>query len=84
MVNDISIEEILRSRLAHLFDKVDPTHFNDLHGFVISETEKALFTIVLEKTNGNQLAASRLLGVNRNTLRKKLTEYKLSPTQKSL
>jgi two-component system nitrogen regulation response regulator GlnG len=49
-----------------------PPH--DLHARAISMVERPLFEAVLEKTGGNQLKAAEILGINRNTLRKKITE----------
>jgi DNA-binding protein Fis len=34
--------------------------------------------MVMEETEGNQSDASRMLGINRNTLRKKIRDYKIS------
>ena len=45
-----------------------------IHGRMIRELEKPLITRVLELTRGNQLKAADLLGVNRNTLRKKIRQ----------
>jgi two-component system nitrogen regulation response regulator GlnG len=41
--------------------------------------ERPLFVEVLRETGGNQLRAARLLGINRNTLRKRLTELAIEP-----
>ena len=41
---------------------------------VIAEVEKPLLEVVLKRTGGNQLRAARILGINRNTLRKKIRE----------
>jgi len=41
--------------------------------------ERPLFIEVLRETGGNQLRAARLLGINRNTLRKRLTELAIEP-----
>ena len=41
--------------------------------------ERPLFAEVLRATGGNQLRAARLLGINRNTLRKRLTELTIDP-----
>jgi two-component system, NtrC family, nitrogen regulation response regulator GlnG len=48
-------------------------HAADLHAFALSWVERPLLEFVLERTGGNQLRAAEMLGINRNTLRKKLT-----------
>jgi DNA-binding protein Fis len=53
------------------------TNFN-LYDTILSEVEKALISIVLREANGNQLKTARLLGINRNTLRAKIREYKIT------
>lgn len=45
-----------------------------LHGRVIGEVERCLIHYTLTAVNGNQLRAAELLGINRNTLRKKIKE----------
>jgi Fis family transcriptional regulator len=60
-------------------------YFNDLNGekttgvydMVIAEVEKPLLEIVMRHTSANQSRAAEILGINRNTLRKKLKRYKL-------
>ncbi len=46
---------------------------------VIAEIERPLFAHALAQTGGNQLRAARLLGINRNTLRKRLTDLAIDP-----
>ncbi|HCC26632.1 MAG TPA: nitrogen regulation protein NR(I), partial [Erythrobacter sp.] len=41
--------------------------------------ERPLFELALERTEGNQLRAARMLGINRNTLRKRLSELDIAP-----
>lgn len=46
---------------------------------VLAEVERPLLRLTLAAARGNQLKAARLLGINRNTLRKKLTERGIDP-----
>jgi Fis family transcriptional regulator len=48
-----------------------------LYDLVITGIEKPLLEMVLKETNGNQTQAANILGINRNTLRKKIQEYNL-------
>jgi len=41
--------------------------------------EKPLWRAVLRETSGNQVRAAQILGINRNTLRKKLFEHSIDP-----
>ena len=60
-------------------------YFNDLngempknfHSFFINEVEKPFLKVVMQQVDGNQSRAADLLGINRNTLRKKLQNYGL-------
>lgn len=49
-----------------------------LHSLVIEEVEKSLFIETLNLCQGNQKKTAELLGINRNTLRKKLLDYQIS------
>jgi two-component system, NtrC family, nitrogen regulation response regulator GlnG len=67
-----SLAETLRSAVAALVN--DPSRpAKELHAAVVAAVERPLIELVLEQTGGNQLRAADLLGINRNTLRKKLT-----------
>ena len=50
-----------------------------LYEAAIAELERPLFAHALAATGGNQLRAARLLGINRNTLRKRLTDLAIDP-----
>ena len=52
-----------------------------LYHSALSAFERPLFEHALRRTGGNQLRAARLLGINRNTLRKKLAELAIEPEQ---
>ena len=61
------------------------TYFRDLNGetpgpiydMVIKSVERPMFELILQQAGGNQTLAASMLGINRNTLRKKLIDYKL-------
>lgn len=46
-----------------------------LYDKVLQEVERPLLQLVLQQCQGNQLKAAALLGINRNTLRKKLRDH---------
>jgi two-component system nitrogen regulation response regulator GlnG len=48
---------------------------------VLREIEMPLIALTLSATRGNQLRASELLGINRNTLRKKIRELDIPVTR---
>lgn len=52
-----------------------PPH--DLHAIITQEVEYALFSFIMTRTGNNQTMAAKWLGINRNTLRKKLEFYEL-------
>jgi len=67
-----SLADTLRNAVANLVN--DPNRpGRDLHAAVVAAVERPLIELVLEQTGGNQLRAAELLGINRNTLRKKIT-----------
>lgn len=75
--NGSSIKEFLEEKLKrYLKDMTRVSNFN-LYDTVLSEVEKALIAIVMKETGGNQLKTSRILGINRNTLRTKIKTYKI-------
>ena len=50
----------------------------EVYDAALAEFERPLFAAVLAQTGGNQLRAARVLGINRNTLRKRLTQLGLT------
>ena len=70
----ISFENFLEEKLADLVDRMGGLDRGDIYSMVLQRVEKPLITLVLKKTEGNQVRAASLLGINRNTLRKKIKE----------
>ncbi|NTU76323.1 MAG: hypothetical protein HGA90_00660 [Alphaproteobacteria bacterium] len=54
-----------------------------LYDRILQEIERPLLSIALNECRGNQVRAAELLGLNRNTLRKKIRELGLSVTRKT-
>jgi len=52
-----------------------------LYKSVLSEIEKPLIEYVLERTEGNQLKAAKILGINRNTMRAKIKKLGIDPNK---
>lgn len=75
--NTYSIKEFLDDKLRKYLKDMTKLETANLHSAVMSEVEKALISIVLKETKGNQLKTARTLGINRNTLRAKIKEYKI-------
>ncbi len=70
---DESLEELIENKLRQSLGPVqDIEELENLYELVLHQMERPLLRIVLEKTRGNQLKAADILGINRNTLRKKI------------
>ena len=59
------------------FHQLDGEIATDLYKMVIDEVEKPLLESVMKQCKGNQSSASKMLGINRGTLRTKLKEHEL-------
>ncbi|KAI5913595.1 MAG: Fis family transcriptional regulator [Proteobacteria bacterium] len=73
--NEIA-ESVFRT-LDQYFRDLDGEKPAAIYDMVMRNVERPMLEFVLQRTNGNQTMAAELLGINRNTLRRKLTEYDL-------
>jgi two-component system, NtrC family, nitrogen regulation response regulator GlnG len=71
---DLSFEDLVKAKLKGLMARIDGYPVDDLYEKVLARVERPLFDVVLAHTGGNQVKAAEMLGLNRNTLRKKLQE----------
>jgi Fis family transcriptional regulator len=85
-LQQVSLEKLVRSKLEVLFKaksegnaELDGT---GLHKLIMEQVEKPLIELTLNSCEGNQVRAASLLGINRNTLKKKIDTYKIKTKNK--
>ena len=71
------LEKWLNKSIKHYVSQMDVNQNGGLHDLIIGAVEEPLVQMVLDKTNGNQTQAANILGLNRNTLRKKIKAYQI-------
>ena len=76
------LEKWLNRSIRQYVSKMDGKQNGKLFNLIISGVEKPLVEIVLNETKGNQTQAANILGINRNTLRKKIMDYKIKCNEK--
>lgn len=81
-MEDLAFEEMVKAKLAGLLARIDGYPVHDLYDTVVARVERPLFELVLAHTGGNQVKAAEILGLNRNTLRKKLADLGGKPGRK--
>jgi Fis family transcriptional regulator len=74
-VTNQPLREHVKSAITQYFHQLDGQAVVDLYEFVLKEVEAPLLEVVMAYTAGNQSKAAILLGINRSTLRKKLSQY---------
>ena len=74
---DHTLDELTRMRISEILEQTDLGRSGDLHQTTLRLVEKPLIEMVLAKVGGNQVRAASLLGINRNTLRKKILDLKI-------
>jgi Fis family transcriptional regulator, factor for inversion stimulation protein len=72
-----TIEECVRENLEGYFRDLRGTEPSAMHEMMMRVVEKPLLDVVMQHAEGNQSKAAEWLGINRNTLRRKLLDHKL-------
>ena len=73
------IEECIRDNLEQYFHDLHGAEPHALHDMILAAVERPLLEVVMTRAEGNQSKAAQWLGINRNTLRRKLLEHRLLP-----
>ena len=71
------IEECVRTSLEGYFRDLRGTEPDGMYDMMVRVVERPLLEVVMQQADNNQSRAAQWLGLNRNTLRKKLVEHKL-------
>lgn len=77
------IASCITSALNQYFEDLDGAKPSSIYSMVMGNVECAMLEYVLRKAQGNQTVAADMLGINRNTLRRKLTEHRLQSSSGS-
>ena len=81
--SDARLSDAVEAHLQRYFDlHGDQLPPPGLYDRILREIEKPLLELALDATGGNQLRCADLLGINRNTLRKKLTDLNIEVTRR--
>lgn len=75
MTRKSPLDDAVVSSLERYFDDLEGTQPSSIYEMVIEAVERPMLEVVMREAHGNQLRASEMLGINRNTLRKKLQHH---------
>ncbi len=73
-LEETSFEDMVRAKLVEFLRKMDGYPIEGLYQQVLDRVERPLLSVIMEYTGNNQVKAAEILGLNRNTLRRKLAE----------
>jgi Fis family transcriptional regulator, factor for inversion stimulation protein len=77
MTKPPTIDDAVTRSLEKYFKDLEGTSPKSIYDMVITAVERPMLEVVMKQAHGNQLRASEMLGINRNTLRKKLGSHGL-------
>ena len=72
-----NIQECIRDNLEGYFQDLKGAEPHAVYDMVVHAVERPMLEVVMRQAEGNQSKAADWLGINRNTLRRKLLEHKL-------
>jgi Fis family transcriptional regulator, factor for inversion stimulation protein len=75
MINENEMARVVRRAIDGYFKDLDGERATGVYDMVINCVEKPLLESVLHRVQGNQTHAATMLGINRNTLRKKMKAH---------
>lgn len=76
--DSVSLSALIEEHICRYFSENKGLPINKLYAQMIAEVEKPLIEQTLIETEGNQIKAAMILGINRNTLRKKIKDFNIT------
>ena len=76
--NDVCLADYVEAKFGDFVRAMKLGSARNLYPTLMRAVERPLIELALRETSGNQMQAAQLLGMNRNTLRKKICEFKIS------
>jgi Fis family transcriptional regulator len=74
-LDSYALETIVEMKISRFLDQIGTYYPEDLHALLLNKCEKPIMQQILHRVGGNQVQAAAILGINRNTLRKKIKQY---------
>ena len=71
------LSNAVQNSMQRYFRQLNGEKVTGIYDMVLQETERPLLEVIMSEAKGNQTRAAKMLGFNRNTLRKKLARYGL-------
>jgi len=75
--DEMALEDMVDQKVDHFFQKLGNIEVHDVYKAVMRRVERPLIRRCLKWAKGNQVKAARVLGINRNTLKKKIEELEI-------
>ena len=78
LLDECALDKLIEVKITRFLNQLGEHPPDNLYTLFMGKFEKSFLTQIMRHTGGNQMQASRLLGMNRNTLRKRLRAYDIS------
>jgi two-component system nitrogen regulation response regulator GlnG len=79
-IETLSLSNLVSQRLETFFDSQLNSLPVNLYDVILEQVEHPLIVQTLKITRGNQIKAAEILGINRNTIRKKIKMFNINPS----
>ncbi len=78
LLDECSLDRLIERKIARFLSQLGEHPPANLHALFMGKFEKAFLTQVMRYTGDSRVSASRILGISRNTLSKRLRAYEIS------